>query len=214
MNTVIFAGGNIQDGIFVKSSLKQAEFVIAADSGAEKTEIYGITPNIVVGDFDSLPLKKLDALKKKNVTIIPSFPEKDQTDTQLAVQTALEKGATSISILGGTEQNRLDHVLANVNLTRFSPKIPVYFINGDQKIWIEKGPKKVCIHGKTNDLLSLIPFTEIVTGIKTTNLKYPLSHEPLYFGQPRGISNVFKKDYVSVEFSEGLLLFAHTSIQS
>lgn len=214
MKTVIFSGGNIQDGIFVKSALEQAELIIAADSGAEKAEIYDITPDIVVGDFDSLPPKKLDALKNKNITIISSFPEKDQTDTQLAIQTALEKGATSVYILGGTEQNRLDHVIANVSLTRFSPKIPVYFINGDQKIWIEKGPKKVHIDGKPNDLLSLIPFTEIVTDIKTTNLKYPLSREPLHFGQPRGISNVFTKDNISVDFSEGLLLFAHTAITS
>lgn len=212
MKVVIFSGGNILDGFFVRKSIKDAEYIIAADHGAEKAHEFKIFPHIVVGDFDSISKKHLDFLKNKNIEIVSSKVQKDETDTELAVQTALQKGATKIAILGGTEENRLDHVLANISLTRFSQTVPIYFINGNQKNWVEKGPKEVIIEGQKNDLLSLIPLTEVVTNITTKNLIYPLLNEPLYFGKPRGISNIFSQNTVTVSFTQGFLLFTHTYV--
>lgn len=211
MQVVIFSGGNAQDGFFVQYAISHADFFIAADSGAEKALHFGITPHMLVGDFDSLPKKYVKSLQGKNVKILSSFQEKDETDTELAVQTAIAKGATQISIVGGTEENRLDHVFANVSLTRFSQTIPTYFINGNQKVWIEKGPKKSAISGNKNDLLSLIPLTEIVTNIQTEGLMYPLCNEPLLLGKSKGVSNVFAKEEVFVSFKQGILVFVHTA---
>ncbi len=97
-------------------------------------------------------------------------------------------------------------------LTWFSNKTAICFINGNQKVWIEKGPKEVRLQGKKNDLLSLLPLTEVVTNITTQNLMYPLLNEPLYLGKPKGISNVFSEGSVIVSFNTGLLLFVQTHI--
>lgn len=211
MKVVIFAGGGLEDGYFVQDAITQAQYIIAADSGAETASDFHILPHIVVGDFDSLLKKQVATLKEKRVEMISSFKEKDETDTQLAIQTAINKGATQIAILGGTKENRLDHVFANVGLTRFSQSIPIHFINGNQKIWIEKGPKKVLLEGHKNDLLSLIPVTEVVTHIQTKGLMYPLLDEPLLMGESRGISNVFAQGSVVISFENGMLAFFHTA---
>ncbi len=212
MKVVIFSGGNILDGYFVQNAIKHADLIIAADSGAETAREFNITPQIVVGDFDSISKNHIEFLKNKNIELISSHTEKDETDTQLAVEVAIKRGSTEIAILGGTEENRLDHVVANVSLTRYSKDIPIRFINGNQKIWVEKGPKEVAIEGEKNNLLSLIPLTEVVTSITTKNLMYPLLHEPLYFGKPRGISNVFSDDSAVISFQDGLLLCVLTHI--
>ncbi|HYK08073.1 MAG TPA: thiamine diphosphokinase, partial [Candidatus Eisenbacteria bacterium] len=86
------------------------------------------------------------------------------------------------------------------------------FINGNQVSWVEKGPAKVSLSGKKGDLLSLIPLSPEVTGITTKNLYYPLRNETLYFGLPRGISNVFTEDSAEVSFAKGMLLFVHTHV--
>ncbi len=94
MKTVIFSGGNILDGYFVKNAIKNAELIVAADSGAEKAYSLGITPHVLVGDFDSISKKHLDLLKLKNIEIVSSHSEKDETDTEMAMQVAVKKGAT------------------------------------------------------------------------------------------------------------------------
>ena len=63
MHVVIFAGGTVQGSTKVNAALARADFIIAADSGAETALRYGHVPAIVVGDFDSLnlPLAELEA---------------------------------------------------------------------------------------------------------------------------------------------------------
>lgn len=209
MHVVIFSGGNVEPGRAIDLSLQKADFIIAADSGADAALSFGVTPSYVVGDFDSLPFTTKTILQKKQVAFISFPPEKDETDTELAVLFALKQGATDIAILGGVAGNRLDHVLANVFLTFHTP-IPVRFINGNQISWIMKGQASVEIAGTSGDLLSLLPLSETVDGIDTNNLEYPLQQGTLPLGKSRGISNVLTAPTATVSFVKGVLLFVHT----
>lgn len=199
-------------GAFVETALQNADKIIAADCGATSALHYGITPEVVVGDFDSLEETIVEILEKKHVRFVKTPPEKDETDTQLAIKYAIEQGATSISLIGGIEGNRVDHAVANISLT-YNTKVPIYLVNGPSRSCVVSGPTTVQCSGEEKDLLSLIPLSSIVTNIKTQGLCYPLLDEPLYFGIPRGISNVFAEKNVSVSFQNGLLFVVHTRIQ-
>lgn len=212
MNFVIFSGGIIRKGFFVNEALEKANKVLAVDNGAKYALELGVTPQLVLGDFDSIDNKTLKQVQTdKNVEIIRFPKEKNETDTELGIQEAVKQGASEITIIGGIEGDRLDHILANVFLlTQF--EIPILFANGNQKIWLSKGPKKEIIQGKKNDLLSLIPIKDNVEEITTNGLEYKLDNQTLFFGKSRGISNVFLENEVKIKFEKGILLFAHTMI--
>ncbi|HSD98556.1 MAG TPA: thiamine diphosphokinase [Patescibacteria group bacterium] len=211
MHCVIFSGGTISRSTLVRSAIKQADFIIAADGGAESALRMGIVPGVVIGDFDSVSPKTMRKLEKKQATLLKFPQEKDETDTELALDYAIKHKATDITILGGNNGDRFDHVIANLLLATTS-KVSVKFINGNQVMWIEKGPIIRTISGKKGDLLSLIPLLGDVKGVTLEGLQYGLKNETLAFGKPRGVSNVFLGKKASVQFAKGLLLIVYTSV--
>lgn len=92
-------------------SQQQFDRIIAVDKGFDTLMRKGITPDEVVGDFDSLGYIP----SAPNVMVHP--PEKDQSDMELACDRALELGATEVMIYGGMAK-RLDHTLANMQIMR------------------------------------------------------------------------------------------------
>ncbi len=92
MHAVIFVGGTLQAGKAVEKAIASADLILAADSGASIALHYGCTPAIIVGDFDSLTLSEAEIVKMGS-QIIRAEVEKNETDTELAVQVALEHGA-------------------------------------------------------------------------------------------------------------------------
>ncbi len=212
MKVVIFSGGNVLDGFFVREAIKSADKIIAADSGAESCIDFRVVPSVVLGDFDSIKQQIKINLEKRGSEFISFKKEKNETDTELALQYVINSGATEVSILGGVGGNRLDHVLGNIFLSSHnSSKAKIYFINGNQKIWIAKGPSKEKIQGQEGDLLSLIPVGADVADIRTQGLRYSLKNETLFFGKTRGVSNVFIDSKVQVSFTTGILLLIQSS---
>src|SRR5437667_12738997 len=100
MHAVIFAGGTVRSGRAFCDAIGSADMFIAADSGAATALQYGCTPRIVVGDFDSLDGPVLEELDKRGSQERRVAVEKDETDTELAVQVAIEEGATRITLTG------------------------------------------------------------------------------------------------------------------
>lgn len=210
MHFVIFTGGALKRGRSVEKALKSFDKIIAVDSGASYCHKLQLIPDLVVGDFDSIDKKTLKTLEKKGVPMLRFPREKDETDTEIAINTAIKQGATKISVIAGIFGERTDHMLANV-LLPILYKIPVYFVDGKTTLWLAKGPKSEKITGVKNDLLSLIPLSKNVGGITTKGLKYSLKNGALFLGKTRGISNVFVKDEAEVIFSKGVLLLVHTA---
>lgn len=193
---VIIAGGNVCREDF--EQIQPGDFVICADGGLDHAEAFGIVPDIVLGDFDSVKTK-IDGYRTER------FPaEKDQTDGELCVDYALTHGFWDITILGGFG-TRLDHSMGNLFLLCYI---------------LERGGKGRLICGKNTAMvtreeitlpklakyISLLPLTPEVTGVETEGLLYPLRKETLKFGQTRGISNEFLKEQCKICFQEGLLL--------
>ncbi|HEY6406786.1 MAG TPA: thiamine diphosphokinase [Ktedonobacteraceae bacterium] len=210
MHIVIFAGGTLQPGDAVAAAIASADLIIAADSGAATALQAGCTPAIIVGDFDSLDAAQLQQLKAQGTRIVQATVEKDETDTELAIQVAIEEGATSITLLGGLGGERFDHTMANILLLAAFEMVPIRIVDGPAVCWTLRGAGSTLINGHTGDLLSLFPLTAEATGVYTEGLYYPLQGETLYFGRPRGVSNVLIRKHATVSLEHGLLLLIHT----
>jgi thiamine pyrophosphokinase len=211
MHAVIFAGGAFQAGVAVEQALAGADLIVAADRGAMLALQFGYTPAVVVGDLDSLTLP-LQELEARGCTVIRVAAEKDETDTELAILVALERGADSITLLGGLGGARFDHSLANIFLLAAFKTVPIRIVDGPMVCWLLCGPNEAQIHGCPGDLLSLFPLSGDAVGISTSNLYYPLYDATLRFGKPRGVSNVLVESPAQVKLQEGMLLIVHTSI--
>ena len=210
MRVVIFAGGTYRPGTASQKALADADMVIAADSGAETALHLGHIPVYVVGDFDSLDAQLVEQLRTRGSQIISAAVEKDETDTELAVQLAIERGATHITLLGALGGDRFDHTIANVLLLAGFDTVPIQIIDGPSTCWLLRGPGHSIIVGQPGDLLSLLPLTNDASGIRTHGLYYPLNGETLHFGKPRGMSNVLTAKEAEVSLESGMLLVIHT----
>lgn len=120
MKGIIVTGGRCPDFSAVESEFWDASLIIAADSGLDQLHAWGVEPQIIVGDFDSISHRNL--LETYAHTEIISAPkDKDYTDTELALEQATSRGVDQVILIGGGE-GRLDHSLALLSL--FQPESP------------------------------------------------------------------------------------------
>ncbi|NLB41614.1 MAG: thiamine diphosphokinase, partial [Clostridiales bacterium] len=115
MRAAIISNGDIGDGEKLKSSLPKFDMVICCDGGIRHLSALDLEPDLIVGDFDSVDHALLDQYKNKGIPI-KTFPViKNETDTELAVNTAIELRADQVSMIGALG-SRWDHSYANVML--------------------------------------------------------------------------------------------------
>ncbi len=212
-NKVLIITGGRTDEEFLHRFMEQEQFhmVIAADSGLSVADRLQLQLDYIVGDFDSVPEEILNRYSGKAIPTHRFPREKDKTDTHIAVELALMQKPTSILILGGTG-SRLDHVLANIHLLLLPMQlgIPAAIVDANNKIYLKNRSFTVERAGQYGDYVSLMPFTERVSGLTLKGFKYPLDHIILEAGSSLGISNEISGDIGEVEFLEGILLVIET----
>jgi thiamine pyrophosphokinase len=207
MISLIFSGGTCRDVEFYRGFIKDAGLIIAADGGGEILAALNAVPHVLIGDMDSIGPDTAASLKDRGVEVIEAEPEKDFTDTELAVRLAVDRGATDITILAAIG-TRLDHTLANVSLLLFAHDrgIRARIVNEDQQAYLLTADVTNPIAGKIGDTVSLIALSDPVTGVTTHDLKYPLKEAELKLLSPLGVSNEISGKNPCVEFREGRLL--------
>lgn len=213
---LIFSGGCL-DTEFAKDYLANEKFdlVICADSGLDAAYRLGVKADYIVGDFDSLSENAIeryrndDIRKSKEVKVIKFPPEKDSTDTDIALEYAMEQKPDEIVILGATG-GRMDHFLANVNILMKPLKygIPTYIVDKYNKIYlIDKDTviKRKSLWGK---YISFQPLTEIVKNVRLSGLKYILDGEDLTIGKSLTVSNEMADgtDEAMISFDTGVII--------
>ena len=205
MTTIIVCSGSIMDYANVGKYFEKADLIICADGGASHLGKLGILPDILVGDFDSIGERDFDSLLDAGVEVIRFPAEKDATDTQLAVQLAMDRGCDAVILLGATG-TRLDHTMANVFLLKMLLEAGIKGIIADEHNEIQMINKSISLIREKDVKISLVPVDGKVTGVTTEGLYYPLNDATLEFGTTRGISNEFAEDTASVVIKDGLLL--------
>jgi thiamine pyrophosphokinase len=207
LRTVIFANGILNDPRQILASLQAGDLVIAADGGAHHCRALGLTPSVVIGDFDSLPANELAQLAQEGTQVLRYPERKDFTDLELALQHAASLGADEILVFGALGA-RWDQTLANLLLPAAPglEQVCIRLLDGPQEILLLRAGEVHTLNGQAGDTVSLVPLGGHVHGITTTGLEYPLSDGTLYFGATRGISNVLLGDRATVQLQDGLLL--------
>lgn len=205
MKGVIISSGKIASKSFYDEHMKDADFIICCDGGANVAYKYGFVPNLIIGDFDSVDKKVLEYFKTNGIQIMEFPCEKDKTDTQIAIEYLAENGFDEVIMLSCTGK-RLDHVLANISLLYYLLEHDIKGAIVDENNIIMMTRSKIKIHGKKGHLLSLLPYTQTVSGICTKGLYYPLEDGVMEFGNPYGVSNVIIEDEAIVEVKDGVLL--------
>jgi len=190
------------------------DVVIAADGGARHAARLGVTIDLWVGDGDSIAEDALATLEASGVPIERSRPDKDESDTELAIRAAIRSGAAAILIVGALGGRRIDHALANIGLLAM-PELgdrTVTILDGRSRIGLirapgpDGAPVERRLPGRTGDRVSLLPVGAGVEGVTTRGLAFPLIDEPLPPGRARGLSNVRTASDAAMVVRRGLLL--------
>jgi len=210
-HALIVANGAAPDYAQCRRLAAACDLVIAANGGARRAQQAGITPQVVIGDLDSLDDAFVDRLRAAGSEVIHHPARKDETDLELALRYAVEHQAIQITLVGVLGR-RLDQSIANLLLLSLPElaHIEVHVVDGNTHAWVVRD--QTTIAGRPGDTVSLIPLTDRVTGITTSGLEYPLEEGTLYFGRTRGISNVLTEPTAQVRIGSGLLLLVHLSV--
>lgn len=182
--------------------------IIAGDRGLEALYKLKIIPNHVVGDFDSVSAEILEFYKKQSQITFHTFnSEKDNTDTDIALQLAIGLKSSRITIMGALGK-RMDHALANIHILKdaLEANIPCQILDEHNRIYLinkEMTLEKDKVFGK---YVSLIPLTSTVEGLTLTGFKYHLNDYTLAIGTSLGISNEIIGDIAHIEMKNGILI--------
>lgn len=173
--------------------------VIAADGGLRHTEKLGITPDVVLGDFDSLGYAPQGA----NV-----FPvEKDDTDAMLAVRRGLQLGYREFLLYGSLDGPRLDHTVANFQTLQFLCDHDAFgILAGVNTMAAVVKNGSLFFPAGCEGTVSVFCMGRDASGVTLKGLYYPLENGTLTAGFPLGVSNHFTGDAAEISVKDGSLL--------
>ena len=211
MTVLIFTGGRIFADSINELNLgpSSGQLIIAADSGYNNARRLGVVPDLLLGDLDSIDRSDLkphefDHLEK---IIVPAI--KDDTDTQLAVDTAIERGADNIIIIGGLG-GRIDHTLSNVFLLEYIAKknVRALITDGRNRVRLMRADGALTSMSVEPGFkyLSLVSLTDTCENVSISGVFYPLSGKTLERSYSYAVSNEITADHAEISLEKGSLL--------
>ena len=203
----IISGGRLGDQSFFQEKITGMEncLIICCDSGARHLWKTGIKPDVIIGDMDSNEPDHLASYSTSGIKIIKYPANKDFTDTELALDYALNLKPEAIFIWGALG-GRIDHTLANVFLLCKGQEkgIRTYLIDEYGEAFVLD--KETSFINETGKTVSLVALSPEVTGINLTGFLYPLKEGTLVMGDSRGISNIITDVRAGISVRQGKLL--------
>ncbi len=205
---VVFAGGDPPPRSVVAvlvGRLPDGAVVIGADSGAEHARALGLTVDVAVGDFDSIDPSVLTAIEAGGAAILRHPPDKDATDLELALDTAMLLEIDTVTVVGG-HGGRVDHFLANCLLLgseRYRALALDAFVGSAHVVVVRD---RALIGGHRGDVLTLLAVGGEARGIRTQGLRFPLDDAILQPGSTLGVSNEMVAESATVSVNHGTVL--------
>lgn len=197
---VIIGGADIGNYSRIRSLLSDNDFYISCDCGLKHSDGLGITPNLIIGDFDSAenPMLPIETL------VLPH--RKDDTDTVYAVKEAVRRGFEEFLLLGVTG-NRLDHTLGNIYILVMLDSLGKKAEIADDYSLISLVGAETAYIGSEFEYFSLVNITGLAKGISIKNAEYNLENAEITPGYQYGVSNEpLKGKTAEVSVAEGRLL--------
>lgn len=206
---LIFAGGDAPG--LGPTDLPGADLVIAADSGLHHALDMGVTPGLVIGDLDSADPDLVSSAERAGAEVIRYSADKDQTDLELALGTAVERGADELVVIGGLG-GRLDHLLANCALLaadRWAPQ-RVRLIDATASLWVVRGERNLVL--RPDAVVTLLAYGGSAN-VSTTGMRWDLREATLTAGSSWGVSNeVIGPDGPTVVAHSGVVIAVSTPV--
>lgn len=195
----IYTGGGIVPTNITERP-KAGDLILAADSGYRNALSLGVQPTVLLGDLDSLDSQK-DLPETVEVLRVPA--EKDFTDTQMAVETALERGAEELVIIGGLD-GRLDHALSNLSLLEdlWHRRIPAVITDGRNRVRYLEATSTLLARSAFR-YFSLVAVTEKVKGVSIEGGRYPLKNATLNRAFQYAVSNEITGNCALISLKKG-----------
>lgn len=208
MKAIIVTGGNKPSKKLLNSYIKSGDLIIGADKGSEYLYDYEIMPNIILGDFDSISEEKLKKIEEKQVEIIKFPPEKDYTDTEIAIMEAMKRGADTIYLFGGLG-TRADHSLGNIGLllTTKNKGARLLIVDDHNKMYL--ADKNMSLNGSQGEIISFHALSDVVKGFEIRGAKYNLNSYDMHLLDPRAVCNEFIDTPINIKYESGELLIIH-----
>jgi thiamine pyrophosphokinase len=210
VKAVVVADG--EPGSLDARHLADADLTVAADGGAGWLAAQRVTPDVLVGDLDSIEAGHLHALETAGVRIERHATDKDQSDASLAVATAVAAGARQVIVVGALAGERLDHELSNL-LMLADPawgSVDLRVVRDQTTVRALTGGGQLDLEGVVGEIVTLVAIGD-AHGVTTEGLSYPLAGETLRSGESRGLSNVIARAPASVRLEAGTLLVVEIS---
>jgi len=189
----------------IKEPVSAGDMIIAADGGLNAAKECGLSPDYVIGDFDSLG--KIP--KNENITVLPAV--KDTTDMFEAIALGVKNGCNKIHVYGGTG-GRLDHTIANIQLLKyFAERGVTLFIHGKDFTITSVSNGVMYAEGEKGGYISVFSLSDVSEGVTLKNLKYELSGYDLTSAFPLGVSNEFTGNTAEISVRNGTLAVYYTT---
>lgn len=209
MKVLIVLGGKMPDD-FLKKMYEnyKADYVIVADGALAAMDRTGLIFHSLVGDFDTIAPEILEKYEhRSNIYVERHIPEKNQTDSELAVWIAMKKQPKEIAILGATG-GRMDHTIGNIHLLYQCMKKNIPCVIYDEWNRITLIQKEAIFQKKTSygTYISFLPFQEYAEHVTLEGFRYPLSDALLEKGTTLAISNEIEADIAKVTVEKGILI--------
>ena len=211
---VVCAGGPDHEVAELSGFHEDETVFIGADRGAVHLLERGITPKEAVGDFDSISIEEYEQIKRSVKSISKFNAEKDETDTELAIERALSYKPEQV-ILTGVTGGRLDHSASALHLLyRLQieyPDISFSIINQTNEMSILLPSVHKIFQDNRYPFVSFFSFGRKVTGLTLTGFKYETINETLDLGMTKFTSNETASYICTISFREGICLMVRSS---
>lgn len=209
MKVLIITGGYIDTVPMVQYMESRSwDYLISADSGLDFCKKANILPDCILGDFDSVSPSVLEEFERNYSDRIKRFPpEKDETDTELAMSEAIAAGADEITILGATG-SRVDHLLGSIQLLKkaLGLGIDCCIVDANNRIRMTDSTFRLSRASQFGTFVSCIPFSPEVRGLTLRGFAYNVTDFTMTSGTARGVSNEIVSDEAVITLEDGILL--------
>jgi thiamine pyrophosphokinase len=180
--------------------------IVAADSGTDHALAAGLFPEIVIGDLDSISKSGL-AWARANAQLVEHPPEKDLTDTELALQFVAQQHPERVILLSGGG-DRLDHTMAAFGALGASeltgiPDLQCWW--GGQYAMVLHGPSRIRRNLSPGTQISLLALQGPCSGVTVSGTHWELTNAELSALSGHGLSNVAVSSTVQIAVSTGIL---------
>lgn len=196
---MIICNGEAPSRTLARRLARKSDYIVAADGGANVARQYGLRPDVIIGDLDSL---RPSTRRHFRTSTIVHVNRQDNTDLEKALDFLVGEKCRSTTIIGATGK-RLDFTLGNLSVMwNYTRRISLAFV-GDGWTALPVGRERT-VAAKVGATVSLIPFG-VCSGITLRGLQYPLTNATMRVGQI-GVSNVVHTSPFSIRVKKGEML--------